>query len=342
MATSIVTIDAPDKVVTCDAEGKTQHVFNVKNTSDRALTIGAKVLVGAPTQQEWLHVEAPAEQELAVNVLTQIPVRIQVPVDCKAGRYTYRLLVYSVRKAGEEFTEGEAVAFEVTERAAEAPPPPTPRCRWCIPVAIFAAVLVIGGVLAWAFWPEGKPEIVSFVADPASVTAGEKTTLNWNVENAQQVEISGLGQVQPSGSRSVDPTKDGAEFTLTANNSDGKKTSTADVHININYPPVRVPRLIGQNLDVALSAITRAGFTFDANNLKRRSSGDANVGKVVAQQPQSGTSANKGSEIVLWVGQSQQGYIIPKGLVLKLKQTQPSVYSALIKDMPRSVEPADD
>ena len=116
MATSIVTIDAPDKVVTCDAEGSTQHVFNVKNTSGHALTVGAKVIVKAPTQENWLKVEAPAEQELGDNVLTQIPVRIQVPADGAPGRYDYRLLVYSVRKSGEEFTESEAVAFEVPKR----------------------------------------------------------------------------------------------------------------------------------------------------------------------------------------------------------------------------------
>jgi hypothetical protein len=158
MATSIVTIDAPDKVVTCDAEGSTQHVFNVKNTSGRALTIGARVLVETPTQGEWLHVEAPAEQELGDNVLTQIPVKIKVPADGATGRYTYRLLVYSVRRAGEEFTEGEAVAFEVPEREPKVEPKPQPPNRWWIWAAVVAGVLVIGGVLTWALWSESEPE----------------------------------------------------------------------------------------------------------------------------------------------------------------------------------------
>ena len=129
MATSIVTIDAPDKVVTCDAQGSTQHVFNVKNTSGRALTIGAKVLVDAPAEAGWLHVDAPAEQELDDNVLTQIPVKIQVPADGEPDRYTYRLLVYSARRSGEEFTESEAVAFEVPKREPKEEPAPTPPNR---------------------------------------------------------------------------------------------------------------------------------------------------------------------------------------------------------------------
>jgi hypothetical protein len=159
MATSIVTIDAPDKVVTCDAMGSTQHVFNIKNTSGRELTIGARVITEAPLEQGWsMEVVAPAEQALGNNVLTQIPVRIQVPTDGTPGRYTYRLLVYSTRNSGEEFTESEAVAFEVPVRKTEVQPPPPN--RWRVWVAVIAGVFVLGGLAAWLFWPK-PPELVN-------------------------------------------------------------------------------------------------------------------------------------------------------------------------------------
>lgn len=263
MATSIVTIDAPDKVVTCDAEGSTQHVFNVKNTSGRALTIGAKVLVEPPTQEEWLQVEAPAEQELGDNVLTQIPVKINVPAEGASGRYNYRLLVYSTRRAGEEFTEGEAVAFEVPKREPKEEPTPPPPNRWWIWAAVIAGVLIIGGLLTWKFWPE--PEEL-----------------------------------------------------------------------------VAVPKLKGDRFDLALPRIQQAGFVFDVANLQRKQAGEANVGKVIDQDPdpEETSEAKKGAEIVLTVGESQKGVVFTHAIATQIKLAQPKVYMKLMKTMPRSVEPA--
>ena len=265
MATSIVTIDAPDKIVKCDADGTAQHVFNVKNTSGRALTIGARVLVEAPTLEAWLKVEAPAEQELGDNVLTQIPVTIKVPADGAPGRYTYRLLVYSARKSGEEFTEGEAVAFEVPKRAEPVPPPPPTPNRWWIWAAVIAGVVVIGGVLAWRPWEKVEPEPL--------------------------VEAT-------------------------------------------------VPNLKGQRFDVALPKIQQAGFTFDVANLRRKQAGETDVGKVVDQKPPGNSKAEKGTEIVLVVGESSKGVVFTHAIAAQIKLAQPKVYTQLIKTMPRSVEPA--
>ncbi len=259
MATSIVTIDSPDKVVTCDADGSTQHVFNVKNTSGRALTIGAKVLVDTPAVESWLQVDAPAEQDLGDDVLTQIPVKIQVPPDGAPGRYTYRLLVYSTRRAGEEFTEGAAVAFEVPERETKPEPPPPPPNRWWIWVASIAGVLLLGGVLTWLLRPA---------------------------------------------------------------------------------PEGKVPVLKGQRFEDALPKIEPAGFTFDINNLQRKKAGQANVGKVIDQNPPGNSQAPKGTEIVLVVGESDQGKVFSYQVIQKMKTAQPMIYKQVIKKMPRSVEPA--
>lgn len=261
MATSIVTIEAPDNVVTCDAEGNTQHVFNVKNTSGQALTIGAKVLVDGPTEESWLQIDAPAEQELGDNVLTQIPVKIQVPPEGAPDRYTYRLLVYSVRRAGEEFTESEAVAFEVPKREPKADPVPPPQKPWWIWAAVIAGVLVIGGLLTWAFWPE--PE-----------------------------------------------------------------------------PLVAVPNLKGQRFDVALPKIQQAGFAFDVGNLQRKKASEADVGKVIDQNPPGNSEAEKGTEIVLTVGESPKGVVFTYQVMQKMKLAQPMLYKQVIKTIPRSVEPA--
>ena len=227
MATSSVTIDAPDKVVTCDAEGSTQHVFNVKNTSGHALTIGAKVITQAPTQENWLKIEAPAEQELDDNVLTQIPVRIQVPADGAPGRYDYRLLVYSVRKSGEEFTESEAVAFEVPKREPVVEPDPTPPNRWWIWAAVIAGVLVIGGLLTWAFWPE--PEPVAMVTVPnlkgqrfdLALPKIQQAGFTFDVANLQRKQAgdASVGKVVDQDPPGNSEAKKGVEIVLTVGES---------------------------------------------------------------------------------------------------------------------------
>jgi len=83
------------------------------------------------------------------------------------------------------------------------------------------------------------PLIVFFKAEPPFVMAGDTTTLTWRVDNAERVEISGLGQVSPSGSRTVDP-QEHAHFQLSATNREGK-LSTAELQINVAYPQVMEP-----------------------------------------------------------------------------------------------------
>ena len=84
------------------------------------------------------------------------------------------------------------------------------------------------------------PLIVFFKAEPPQIMAGDTTTLTWRVENAERVEISGLGQVPPSGARSVDP-RERTHFQLSATNSEGK-LSTAELQIRIAVPMVIEPR----------------------------------------------------------------------------------------------------
>ena len=144
MSHSIVTITAVDEIVTVGSDGAAQHVFTIRNDTGAPIKVGIQVLADAPVEDDWLTVDQP-ERELGDNAADQVTVSVKTPAGLAAGRYTYRIRVYSVKQPGEAFTEGEKVAFEVKEKAKGTVREVSPKkCSWCIPAAIVAAVLVLG------------------------------------------------------------------------------------------------------------------------------------------------------------------------------------------------------
>ncbi|MEO7653388.1 MAG: OmpA family protein, partial [Bryobacteraceae bacterium] len=82
--------------------------------------------------------------------------------------------------------------------------------------------------------------IVLFQATPATVMAGEASMLTWQTENADRVEITGLGSVSPNGRSSVTPTQT-TTYTITARGPSGNDvTATATVQVVAG----RMPRII--------------------------------------------------------------------------------------------------
>ncbi len=153
--TSIVTIKEATTMVRCGPDGGGEHVFTVTNVSGAPLRVGAKVLIDNPEHAKWLSIDGPAERDLAVKTSDRVTVRIQAPADTPAGKYTFRLLVFSTAQPGEDFTEGETVAFEVPAREQPQPvEPPKKQFPWWIVAASAAGVLVIAGVVTWLLWPK--------------------------------------------------------------------------------------------------------------------------------------------------------------------------------------------
>lgn len=74
------------------------------------------------------------------------------------------------------------------------------------------------------------PQIVQFGASPTTVESGQPSVLSWNVEGADTVVISGIGNVDGSGSMSVTPTST-TSYTLTATNAVGESTSVTTVSV---------------------------------------------------------------------------------------------------------------
>jgi len=77
-----------------------------------------------------------------------------------------------------------------------------------------------------------QPTIVSFAADPASITSGATTTLSWATAGATSIAITPgtFTSTSASGSTDVSPTAT-TSYTLTASNASGSITSTAKVTV---------------------------------------------------------------------------------------------------------------
>ena len=78
--------------------------------------------------------------------------------------------------------------------------------------------------------PIQMPRLLRFSANPGEILQGEQSTLSWQVENATDVTISGLGRVALTGSAQVSPA-DTTTYTLTARNAGGEVTATAVVNV---------------------------------------------------------------------------------------------------------------
>lgn len=161
MSTSIVTITTVDEIVTVGNDGTAQHVFTIRNDTGAPVRVGIQTVVDAPVSKEWISVDKP-ERELGENDADQVSVTVKAPGDLAAGRYTYRIRVYSVKQPGEAFTEGESVAFEIAGKVEEKPEPvkEKKKCGWCIPVAIVVAVLVLGAGGYFVYENFNKGELI--------------------------------------------------------------------------------------------------------------------------------------------------------------------------------------
>ena len=85
--------------------------------------------------------------------------------------------------------------------------------------------------------PVASPVINYFTATPATITAGQTSTLGWSVSNATSVTITGLGSVGASGTAAVAPTTS-TTYTLTATNSSGSRQ--AQTTVGVLPPPANV------------------------------------------------------------------------------------------------------
>jgi len=110
------------------------------------------------------------------------------------------------------------------------------------------------------------PRIIAFTANPSTITAGQSSTLTWNVEGADTVDISGLGTVASSGSQAVSPTAT-ATFVLTARNRNGTSQANAPITVNAGTtpPPTQSTAPVIGGCQATPNSITEAGASVTIN-----------------------------------------------------------------------------
>ncbi len=96
-----------------------------------------------------------------------------------------------------------------------------------------------------------RPEvrILSFQASPSSIDEGDFSTLSWKTENAEQVSIDGIGNVDTNGTTQVSP-KETTTYTLRARNQYGEQVSTATVQVKKGTAP-QILRFSGSPTEIA-------------------------------------------------------------------------------------------
>lgn len=100
---------------------------------------------------------------------------------------------------------------------------------------------------------------VGIRANPITIKSGESTTLSWTSNRADRVVIdSGVGQVEPTGSRTVRPTST-TRYTATATGRGG--TSQNSVEVTVLPPPPPVEELFASNFRDIF-------FDYDKHNIR--------------------------------------------------------------------------
>lgn len=118
------------------------------------------------------------------------------------------------------------------------------RKQWMQVVLALAVILVVSACGKKKVAPPPPPPpppppapTALIAANPNTINAGQSTTLTWKTDYATDVEIDGLGKVDPTGSRTVIPAES-TTYHLIAKNDTGTQEATARVTV---VPPPAPP-----------------------------------------------------------------------------------------------------
>jgi hypothetical protein len=132
------------------------------------------------------------------------------------------------------------------------------------------------------------PRVIKFSASPVEILPTEQASLVWQVENATEVSISGIGKVDLVGTSTVSPTAN-QTYTITAKNATGEVSATAVVGV---VRTVKVLDFVANppSSEKAGSPVTLTWKTTDATEVVITGVGTVPVNGSVTVSPSSTTS----------------------------------------------------
>jgi peptidoglycan-associated lipoprotein len=155
------------------------------------------------------------------------------------------------------------------------------KMKWTLMVLALAAIVVVGGCKKKqvpptppAAPPPAQPKATLSI-NPESIDRGGTATLTWSTQDATDVNIDGVGNVQPSGSQKVSPNTS-TTYRLTATGPGGSTDATARLTVVAPPPPPQqsaVPEL-GED---ALFAQSVKDIYFDYDRFDLRAEDQAAV-----------------------------------------------------------------
>jgi hypothetical protein len=136
-----------------------------------------------------------------------------------------------------------------------------------------------------------EPVILSFDADPGTISPGGTSTLSWEVTGAATVHIDqGVGNVALSGTRDVSPGET-TVYTLTATNEAGSVNATVQIIVEEDTTPPGTPVLTSPAEDATLPQPSEE-WSFDWNDSSDPESGIAGYQLYVIRQGESSPAIN--------------------------------------------------
>lgn len=145
---SLFDITAAATRVNLDQQRRGEISFTVTNTSGRSVRGRARVVPQGAASADWFVLEGQAERNFDVAGAQQYTVQIAVAPAAPNGSYLFRLDMVGVENPDEFYTEGPAVAFDVSSTPPPPPPPPPPVQKGYITTVVGGVVGLLAGITA--------------------------------------------------------------------------------------------------------------------------------------------------------------------------------------------------
>jgi len=130
--------------------------------------------------------------------------------------------------------------------------------------------------------PPPAAPTATLAANPAVIQRGQQTTLTWQTSNANDITISGLGELPASGSRTLMPSES-TTYTLVAKGTGGTSDASARVTVNV---PVANATPMPSDEDMFAKSVKDVFFDYDKSNIRPSEVGKAEADAAfLAQRP---------------------------------------------------------